>query len=64
MNRPASDILTRREVADLFGVHPATVNKWVEKGFLSSFRTLGGQSRFHRAEVEALIVADSQKQTA
>jgi excisionase family DNA binding protein len=40
-----SDILTTRDVADVFGVSTNIVRSWVEAGMLPSFRTLGGHSR-------------------
>lgn len=44
------------EVAALFGVDTSTVAGWADKGLLASFRTPGGHRRFHRADVEALLV--------
>jgi excisionase family DNA binding protein len=40
------DILTTRDVADVFGVSTNIVRRWAEAGMLPSFRTLGGHSRF------------------
>jgi excisionase family DNA binding protein len=40
------EILTTRDVADVFGVSTNIVRRWVEAGMLPSFRTLGGHSRF------------------
>jgi len=51
------DILTPGEVARLFRVDPKTVTRWANTGKLLSFRTLGGQRRFRREDVEAAIKA-------
>lgn len=50
-----NDALTPAEVAGIFRVTERTVGIWAEQGKLPSFRTPGGQWRFHRAEVEAFI---------
>lgn len=52
-----SDILTARQVGDMFAVHPATVKAWAESGKLPGFRTPGGHWRFRRADVDALLTA-------
>lgn len=48
-------ILSTSEVADLFGVTPEAVRGWADAGKLPSFRTPGGQRKFHRSKVEAFI---------
>jgi excisionase family DNA binding protein len=45
------DILTTRDVADVFGVSANVVRRWAEAGMLPSFRTLGGHSRFRRLDL-------------
>jgi excisionase family DNA binding protein len=45
------EILTTRDVADVFGVSTNIVRRWVEAGMLPSFRTLGGHSRFRWGEI-------------
>jgi DNA-binding transcriptional MerR regulator len=48
-------VLTRAEVAAMFGVVPKTVGDWAVKGKLpTAFRTPGGHRRYSRAGVEAL----------
>lgn len=47
---PGKRLLTRTEVAQIFGVSPATVTRWGESGKLPSVRTLGGHRRYE-AEV-------------
>ena len=48
-----SPILTPKDVAGLFYVHPSTVVAWAEAGKLPFFKTPGGQRRFRREDVEA-----------
>jgi excisionase family DNA binding protein len=45
------------EVAKCFGVTVGTVRNWELKGHLTSIRTPGGQRRFRRSDVEALLTA-------
>jgi excisionase family DNA binding protein len=47
--------LTPGQVADLFGVTVVTVAEWADTGKLPCFRTPGGQRRFRREDVEALL---------
>lgn len=53
MSKP-SELITRREVAEMFGVDPKTITRWADDGRLTVHRTLGGQRRYVRAEVERL----------
>lgn len=48
------------DVARLFNVHTSTVIDWADKGKLPCFRTPGGQRRFRRSEVEALLAPSEQ----
>lgn len=50
-----TDLMTPREVADLFRVDVKTIARWARAGKLSSIRTLGGHHRYRRAEIEALL---------
>ncbi|MGI5225925.1 MerR family DNA-binding transcriptional regulator [Actinoallomurus sp. CA-142502] len=55
MIRPDEELLTPREVAEIFGVTAATVAAWARVGMIVSFvRTPGGHRRYRRAEVLAL----------
>ncbi len=47
--------LTVGEVADLLHVHPDTVRRWSTLGRLHSWTTPGGQRRYRRSDVEALL---------
>lgn len=48
--------LTRSEVARLFEVSPATVARWTREGRLACVLTLGGQRRYFRDEITALLL--------
>lgn len=48
-------ILTTKQVAERFAVHPSTVVGWANAGYLQSFRTPGGHRRFRVEDVEALL---------
>jgi excisionase family DNA binding protein len=50
-----SPSLTRKQVADLLSVHPATVSRWAKRGILAHFLTPTGQVRFLREDVERLM---------
>lgn len=51
---PGEYTLTVSEAAEMFGVSPATIRRWVDDGKLPSRKTLGGQRRFRPADLEAL----------
>ena len=46
---------TTHEVANLVGVTPVTIIKWIEAGKIYAYKTLGGHRRVGRAEVNKLI---------
>jgi excisionase family DNA binding protein len=48
-------VLTRAEVAQALGVHPATVTRWARSGTLPSFRTPSGERRYHRQDIEEFL---------
>jgi len=56
-----SDILTISQVAELCAVVPSTVQYWERKGFLSSFKTLGGHRRFRKEEVLTFLERRGRK---
>jgi excisionase family DNA binding protein len=47
--------LRASDVARRFNVSIGAVRQWADLGLLPSFRTPGGQRRFHRADVDAFI---------
>lgn len=48
---PMDQVLTVREVADFFKIHPTTVSRMVKRGELPAFR-VGSDWRFTRASIE------------
>jgi excisionase family DNA binding protein len=44
-------------VASMFGVTMKTIHRWAESGRLPSFKTLGGQHRFHPSAIEEILAA-------
>jgi len=59
--RPDDDILTRREVARLFGVTSAAVATWARRGRLPEIRNETGLPRYRRADVEKLLDTVSRR---
>jgi hypothetical protein len=59
--RPEDDILTRREVARLFGVTSAAVATWARRGRLPEIRDEAGRPRYRRADVEELLQSVSRR---
>jgi excisionase family DNA binding protein len=49
------ELMTPRQVADLFRVDPRTVTRWAAAGKLASIRTLGGHRRFKSQAVKELL---------
>ena len=45
------------EVAKSFGVAVSTVRNWERRGHITAIRTPGGQRRFRRTDIEALLTA-------
>jgi excisionase family DNA binding protein len=52
--------LSLRQVADMLGMHPATVRLWADRDELPSRRTSGGHRRFRRADIEARLRKESE----
>src|SRR6266851_7218487 len=55
------DWLSLRQVADLLGIHPATVRLWADRNELPSRRTTGGHRRFRRADIEARLRQEAER---
>lgn len=53
------NLLTPREVADLFGVNVKTLGRWAKAGKISSIRTLGGHRRYRETEIRELLKENS-----
>jgi excisionase family DNA binding protein len=53
-----SDMLTVREVARLFHVHPNTLRRWSNNGRIRAYRiTPRGDRRFKREEIDHFLAA-------
>ena len=49
--------LSTRDVATMFGVTMKTIHRWAESGRIPSFKTLGGQHRFHPRAIAEILEA-------
>jgi excisionase family DNA binding protein len=58
---PQKAYLKSTEVAEIFDVNPSTISLWVKKGKLRPHKTLGGNFRFRRSDIEKII---SEKDTS
>jgi predicted site-specific integrase-resolvase len=47
----ADDLMTRRQVAYMFGVSSAAVARWARRGLLPELRNEVGRPRYRRADV-------------
>jgi excisionase family DNA binding protein len=56
------DLMTPREVAELFGVRTTTIARWAREGRLPSWLTPGGHRRYAKSAVRALLNADLPEQ--
>jgi copper chaperone CopZ len=50
-NTPGNHLLSRADVAEMFGVSPSTVTRWSDAGLLPTIKTLGGHRRYDAAAV-------------
>jgi excisionase family DNA binding protein len=51
----ARRMLSRRDVAALFGVSPHTIYRWAREGRLPVVMTLGGRRRYPADEIARLV---------
>ncbi len=58
---PGDDWLSLRQVADMLGMHPATVRLWADRNELPSRRTNGGHRRFRRVDIEAHLRQEAER---
>jgi excisionase family DNA binding protein len=54
------EVLTVREVAGLFRIHPTTVSRMCKRGELPAFR-VGSDWRFTRGSIEEWLASRTQK---
>lgn len=52
------DYLSLAEAAELLGVHPNTMRRWADSGFLKCEKTKGGHRRWKRTDL--LFFRDTQ----
>jgi hypothetical protein len=62
-NRMSEDLMTRRQVASLFGVTSAAVAIWARRGRLPEVRNEAGRPRYRRADVETLFRSSFRRRT-
>lgn len=55
------DLLTPKEVGELFRVDPRTVTKWATDGKLPFVMTLGNHRRYPRKLIEGIIAEEQRK---
>ncbi len=53
--------LSRRHVAELFGVSVSTVTRWAQRGLLATIRTPGGHYRFPAEETHRAAGANLER---
>ena len=56
---PTDELLPIGDTARLFGVSVETIRRWEASGKIVGTRTLGGQRRFSRAEIERVKAGDA-----
>lgn len=59
---PQYDLMTPKEVGEVFRVDAKTVTRWSKAGLIPAIRTLGGHRRFRRDDVMRLL--EESKETA
>lgn len=60
MTAPIEPLLTRKEVADILGIKPDTLNHWTWRGTGPVSVKVGGRVKYMRADVDAWI-AESKR---
>ena len=57
------ELLPIGAVAREFNVSVRTIRRWEAAGKISAIRLPGGHRRFHRADIDALLTPDTEKET-
>jgi excisionase family DNA binding protein len=55
-------VFTSSQAARYLGVSLATIRRWTDAGYLSGYRTPGGQRRFSREQLDGFV--DSLQRTS
>jgi excisionase family DNA binding protein len=58
--RPRTDrqlVFTSSQAAHYVGVSLATIRRWADAGYLSCYRTPGGQRRFSRDQLDGFVAS-------
>lgn len=50
-------VFTSSQAARYLGVSLATVRRWTDAGFLTGYRTPGGQRRFSREQLDSFVAS-------
>lgn len=58
---PDDHLFTRREMAEIFKVHPRTITAWAETGGLTPNWTPTGQRRYRLGTVRAWLAAQADR---
>jgi predicted site-specific integrase-resolvase len=56
---PNPSLLTASQVAQMLGVHPATVNRWANEGILEKIVLPSGRFKFRVEDVEKILAGDA-----
>jgi excisionase family DNA binding protein len=57
----ADQLLTRSEVAAIFGVTAKTVTRWASQGRVPTIRTLGGHRRYRATDIERVLAVGTDR---
>lgn len=55
---PEDRLLTTAEVAEAFRIHPRTVGRWAERGWIRQVRPGNAHPRYRESDVRALLAGE------